>query len=140
MNKLQKNAWINLAITIIAALIMAISIAVIATSNTRGIVWVIILVLAGCAIGPPVAYFAYKDESKYDERERMIRRRAFYWSTHASKLFLTLVCFVPFLIISGQSDIPVYYLPIILCGFLLIEETIQSLIILFQCTKEQDDG
>jgi hypothetical protein len=140
MNKLQKNAWFEFAMVIIATLINTVFFAYMVASNTRGIDNIIICVLVGCIIGPLAFYYSYKDESKYDEREKMIRNRAFRWSTYALAFFLILSCLVPFFIIGAQGNIPVYYLPIIFWGCLLIAQTVHSFVILFQCAKEQDDG
>jgi predicted membrane channel-forming protein YqfA (hemolysin III family) len=140
MNRLQKNAWIEFGVAVIAALLSVVFITSMVASNVRGITYVIALVVACCVIGPLVASFAYKDESKYDERERMIRRRAFRWATCALILFLILACYVPFFLIGGQGSIPIYYLLIIFWGSLLITQTVHSSVILFQCAKEQDDG
>ena len=139
MNRLQKGAWIELAIVVFCVLIGAVCFAGLVASNARGITYVVILLVVGCIVGPPIAYFSYKDECKYDEREKAIRRRAFWWAAGAMIMFLCIVCFVPFFLIGGGGNMPVYYLPIIFWGCLMIAQVVQSSVILFKCTMEQQD-
>lgn len=140
MSKLQKNAWFEFGVAAIAVLINVGLITSMVASNARGLTYIVALVVACCVIGPIATYFSYKDESKYDERERMIRRRAFRWATFALVLFLILACYVPFFLIGGQGSIPIYYLLIIFWGCLLITQTVHSSVILFQCAKDRGDG
>lgn len=139
MTRLQRNAWIELSIMILFTLANGIIFKFMVYSNVHGIGYVIFLILASCIIGPPIFYFCYKGESKYDEREKMIRRKAFSWSMFALFSFLVFICLTPFFLVGAQGNIPVYYLPIILWGCFLIAQVVLSSVILILCELEQSD-
>jgi len=140
MSKLQKNAWTEFGVAIIAVLINVGLIISMVASSAHGLPYIVALAVACCVIGICGVYSAHKDEAQYDEREIMIRRRAFRWATFALILFLILGCYVPFFIIGGQGEIATYYLLIIFWGCLLVTQTVHSSVILFQCAKEHGDG
>jgi len=139
MTRLQRNAWIELGLMALFTLVNCFLLKFLVNSNARGVLYVVILILVGCIVGPPIFYFCYKDESKYDEREKMIRRKAFSCSMFALVFFLVFICFVPFFLIGGQGSMPVYYLPIIFWGCILIAQVVMSSVILILCELEQAD-
>lgn len=139
MSRLQKNAWVELGLMVLITLIVGICFKVLVYTNAQGIEYVIILILVGCIVWPPLFYFAYKDELKYDEREKMIRRKGFFWSVFAVVFYLIFACQVPFFIVGAQGNIPVRYLPMIFWGCLLIGQVVQSSVILILCELEQAD-
>ena len=136
MNRLQKNAWLELGVVAVCILIGSVCFKFMVASNTQGMTYVVITIVVGCIVGPPVAYFSYKDECKYDEREKAIRRKAFSWSAGAMMIFLILSCFIPFFLIGGAGSMPVYYLPMIFWGCLLVAQVVMSSVIIFKCVTD----
>ncbi len=139
MNRLERNAWIELLGVFALTAIMAVIFADLVKKNTSGLIFVMIIIVIGSVFAVIFGIITYKIESKYDEREKKIRNKAFCISAIAMAGCLILMCFVPFFLIGGKGSIAVYYLPMIFCGCLLIGQVVQSSVILFQCAKEQAD-
>ncbi len=77
---------------------------------------------------------------RFDEREKMINRRAFIVAAVAMAIFLGCACTLPFAVLGGQSVIKVYYLPLIFIGTLLTAQFVHSAAVLVMCALEDDDG
>ena len=139
MNRLEKNAWIELFGVFALTVLMGMMFAFLVRINASGLSNVIILIVVGSVSLVVIGIITYKIESKYDEREKKIRNKAFSIATMAMVLCLVLMCFIPFFLIGGKGSIAVYYLPMIFCGCLFIAQVVMSSVILFQCAKEQTD-
>jgi len=55
MNRLQKNAWIEFGVAVIAALLSVVFVTSMVASNVRGITYIIALVFTCCVIGRPLS-------------------------------------------------------------------------------------
>jgi hypothetical protein len=139
MNRLERNAWIELFGVFALTMLMAVIFACLVKTNASGLIYVMIIIVTGSVSAVIFSIIAYKIESKYDEREKKIRQKAFSISVMALSGCLLIMCFVPFFLIGGQGSIAVYYLPMIFCGCLFISQVVMSSVILFQCAKEQSD-
>jgi peptidoglycan/LPS O-acetylase OafA/YrhL len=141
MNKLQKSAWINLAVSTICLPIAIILMYVMARSNAKGIRYILIFFIGGSLTSLTLFLIFRKKgpEAGFDEREKEIYKRAFIWSAYALAVFLACVCFVPFFALGGGSNVPVFYLPVIFCCTLFFAQFVHSATVLIQCQLEAED-
>lgn len=142
MSKLQKSAWFNLIMVTVCTIIVLINIFLLARHNAKGIDYLIICLVVG-AVATPTLYILQKKkgiESKFDEREKTINRRAFVISVFGMVVFLAGACIIPFFVLGGQNVIKVYYLPVIFFSSLFAAQFVQSMAIIIQCAMEEDDG
>ena len=91
-------------------------------------------------LGICVFYRKKSPEAGFDEREKMIYRRAFWMAACALTVFLGCICIIPFFVLGGQNVIKVYYLPLIFLGSLFASQFVHSVAILVMCALEDDDG
>lgn len=142
MTKLQKSAWINLSGMTVLAIILTASILYLAHRNATGVVYLVVCVVVPILVSPWLYIYRRKNslESRFDEREKMIYRRAYMLSAFGLAIFLAYACILPFFVLGGQSVIKVYYLPLIFTGALFIAQFIHSAAILVMCALEGDDG
>jgi hypothetical protein len=139
MNRLERNAWIELIGVAISIALLGVIFTHFVKINASGMIFVIILIVSGIVSTAIIGVVDYKIESRYDEREKKIRQKAFRISAMALAGCLLLMCFIPFFLIGGKGGIAVYYLPMIFCCCLLVAQTVMSCVILFECAKEQAD-
>ena len=142
MSKLQKSAWFNLGMCTVCISISALCVYFLASRNAKGVDYLLVCFIVAC-LTAPITYIAYKKkgiESGFDERERMIYRRAFSIAVIGLIVFLACVCVVPFFALGGQSLIKVYYLPLIFFSSLFAAQFVHSTAILIQCALEEEDG
>ena len=100
----------------------------------------IIALIVACGVsGSAVMIFSNKEDAKYDEREQIIRLKAFRWAMCAWALVLALLCYVPFFVIGGAGNMGVYFLPAIFWCCILTAQVIYSVVILFQFRKGQSN-
>ncbi len=140
MTKLEKNALVNIVLATVFVFIGLLFFSILRKTNTQGIMYVIIVVVAG---GPTLlagVLLQNKIEAKFDEREKFIGRKAFRWSTYVLTIYALLLCFIPFFIIGGKGSIQVYYLPVFFFIGLFIGQLTESAIILIMCSLERQGG
>jgi hypothetical protein len=75
----------------------------------------------------------------FDEREKMIYKRAFVWAAIALLAFLACVCFIPFFVLGGANSVRVLYLPVIFLSTLFVGQLVHSAAVLIQCALEAED-
>ena len=142
MSKLQKSALLNLSTATVFAMISTAGILFLASVNAKGVVpWLIGLFV--CVLISPGVYVLYRKKSfevRFDEREKMINRRAFIVAAIALAMFLGCACTLPFAILGGQSVVKVYYLPLIFIATVLTAQFVHSAAVLVMCALEGDDG
>ncbi|MBN1803963.1 MAG: hypothetical protein JW837_01810 [Sedimentisphaerales bacterium] len=142
MSKLQKAAWFNLGVVTVCMIIAIPCFFFLTRINARGIDYILIWFVTACII-IPVFYFLYHKksyEAGFDEREKMINRRAFLFAAIGLTVFLACVCIIPFFVLGGQNVIKVYYLPLIFLSTLFAAQFVHSIAILIQCALEEEDG
>ena len=142
MSKLQKSAWVNLIAVTICAIIGGVAFSVLSLLNAKGIDYIFVFLIVGSLTGLCIYVFYLKKspEAGFDEREKMIYKRAFGLAACTLTVFLSCVCIIPFFVLSGQSVIKVYYLPLILFSTLFVAQFVHSTAILIQCSLEEEDG
>lgn len=141
MNRLQKAAWLNLVVMAGCVLIVGLGFAVLTELNTKGIVYALIFFAGGSLVIPAIFVFyrRWAVEAGFDEREKMIHRRAFVWSACITIVLLAGVCIVPFYVIGAQGLMHVYYLPVIFLTTLFAFQLTHTVAILIQCQLEGED-
>ncbi|MDT8300361.1 MAG: hypothetical protein RQ760_02685, partial [Sedimentisphaerales bacterium] len=115
MNKLQKSAWFNLGMVTACMIISMPCFFFLTRRNAKGVDYILIFFVVA-SITTPMFYFLYRKkgyEADFDEREKMINKRAFSFAAMGLTVFLACVCFIPFFVLGGQNVIKVYYLPLI---------------------------
>jgi RsiW-degrading membrane proteinase PrsW (M82 family) len=140
MTKLQKDAWVNL-IGIIVCLVIALPcFYILKQRDTQGLDYVIISIIVGGPTFLICILYWKKTEAGFDEREKIIQRRAYIWSTYVMTIYALLLCLIPFFIVGGGGAIPVFYLPVSFVIGLFIGQLTQSSIILVLSQQEGPDG
>jgi uncharacterized membrane protein YhdT len=142
MSKLQKSAWVNLGLVTALTLINMLMLVFMAKNNAKGVDFIIVGFVPAC-IATPIIYIVLKKKSierNFDEREKMVSKRAFMIAALGLFIFLLIVCFVPFFVVGGGNVIKVIYLPIIFNSTLLVTQFIYSMVVIIQCTMEEEDG
>lgn len=142
MSRLQKAAWFNLAMITICFIISIPCLFFLARVNAKGIEYLLTCFVIAC-ITTPVFYMLYRKksiEAGFDERKKMINRRAFSCAVMGLTVFLACVCFIPFFVLGGRNVVKVYYLPLIFLSTLFSAQFVHSIAILIQCLLEEEDG
>ncbi|MBL7216019.1 MAG: hypothetical protein ISS71_10110 [Phycisphaerae bacterium] len=131
MNRAQKEAWFGLFLGVPLVLI-------------PGGVFILISYDKGASIAPPfmlaylasmsflpwlIRHFAYRNKKQvnYDERDRLIEKRAALISYFFFWLYFVISLIIPWWVAGSEGSVPAVILPIILTGGLSIFVFIQSL-------------
>ncbi len=142
MNKLQKAAWFNLGFVTVCMIISMPCFFFLTWGNAKGVDYILIFFVVAC-ITTPMFYFLFHKkgyEADFDEREKMINKRAFSFAAMGLTVFLACVCFIPFFVLGGQNVVKVYYLPLIFFCSLFAAQFVHSMAILIQCSLEEENG
>ncbi len=142
MSKLQKSAWINLIVVSMGAIMSGAGFSLLVLLNAKGIDLILIFFIVGSltSLGVYMFYRKKSPEAGFDEREKMIYKRAFRLAACALIIFLACVCIIPFFVLGGQNIVKVYYLPLIFLSTLFAAQFVHSMSILIQCALEEKDG
>lgn len=139
MTRLQKRAWITLAGVTGCVALAGAGIGLMVHWNAKGIVNLMIFLMAGL-IGGLVSCLRYMAiEAKFDEREKKIALRAFVISSYVFVIFIWCASFIVFFIVGSKNSVPVYILPVLFLAGLFLSRFIQSAAILIQSAREQTD-
>ena len=142
MNRAQKLAW---------SLIITISTGVIAGCVGFGVLYFMIgmpkalagfafIGIAGIGGFSPLIFRKDKGKVTFDERDKLIKRRAALAGFGAAWLFVGLVCMIPFRVLGPNATISVRWLPYIFGGATLISFFANSVAILVQYGWRGKDG
>ena len=144
MSKLQKSAWFNLGIVTSGSLVAMLCFVVAGGRIEKGFNYInVILCLVTISIIIPIVLIIHRKksyESGFDEREKIINRRATVLSLSGLVVFLYLACFIPFLALGGGNTIKIIYLPVIFICTVFTAQFIHSSAILIQCALEAENG
>ncbi|MCK4959379.1 MAG: hypothetical protein KAT00_08255 [Planctomycetes bacterium] len=140
MNRLQKNAWMNLVFVTGCIVLAGAGVGFMVHLNVRGITGLVSFVISGLITGLATGLWSIRTYSGFDERERKIAQKAANYARFVQTVFWALASFVTFFIAGARESIPVYVLPVLfLCGIFLAA-FVQSATVLIQFTREQADG
>jgi uncharacterized membrane protein (DUF485 family) len=139
MNRLQRRAWIDLAIVTACVALGGAGVGLMVHLNAKGIVGLMSFLICGLIIGLISSLRSIAIQAKFDEREKKIALRAFIISSYFFVIFLGYASFTVFFIVGGKSSTPTYTLPVLFLIGLFLSQFVQSAAILIQFTREQAD-
>ncbi len=134
MNRAQKIAW-SLVITILFGFILsgiAIAILYVKVGMPRALAGFAFMGIAGLGGFSPLIFRKDKGKVTFDERDKLIKRRAALAGFATSYLFVGLACMIPFSILGPKASISVIWLPNIFGGAALSAFFVTSVAILVQ--------
>ena len=142
MNRAQKIAWSFVVTISIAFLLSCIAIAIlyIKVGMPKALAGLGFMGIAGLGGFSPLIF--RKDTGKviFDERDKLIKRRAALAGFGASYLFVGLACMIPFSILGPKASISVTWLPNIFMGTGLSLFFVTSVAVLVQYGRGGKDG
>ena len=131
MNRAQKEAWFGLFLGIPLILIPSGTFILISFDKGASFAAPFMLAYLTSMSFLPwlIRHFAYRNKKPvtYDERDRLIEKRAALTSHFFFWLYFVISLIIPWWIIGSEGTVPVIILPIILTGGLMIFVFIQSL-------------
>jgi hypothetical protein len=140
MTRLKKKAWNELVV--VFGIIVFISIPGIlhlSRQNAQGWGWLIVCTI----ISGPMILGGYLSDVKnlknYDEREQIILRKSFSIWSGVFSLYLLIFSFASFFLIGGGKTVPVVLMPVMVLTGIVLAQCAQSVVILTQCAKEDDE-
>ena len=139
MTRLQKWAWINLAVTTVGVALGGCGVGLIVHLNVKGMVGLMAFLVCGLITGLISCLRSVANQSKLDERERKIVLRAFVISSYIFFLFFWCASFTTLFIVGGKGSVAAYTLPVLFLIGLFVSNFVQSAAILIQFAREQAD-
>ena len=134
MNRAQKIAW-SLVITVSLGAILsgtAFAILYVKVGMPRAQAGIAFLAIAGLGGFSPLIFKKDKGQVTFDERDKLIKRRAALAGFATSYLFVGLACMIPFSILGPKASISVTWLPKIFAGAAISSFFVHSVAILVQ--------
>jgi hypothetical protein len=144
MNKAQEEAWLGLFLGV--PLILIPCGVCVFISYDRGMTFAPLFMLAYLASISFLPWFfrlfSYKNTKQvtYDERDRLIEKRAALISYFFFWLYFVIACIIPWWFTGSKGSVPVITLPVILIGGLSIFVFIRSLATLILYGRGGGDG
>jgi len=142
MNRVQKIAW-SLVITISLGFILsciAVAILYVKLGMPKALAGLGFMGIAGLGGFSPLIFRKDKGKVTFDERDKLIKRRAALAGFATSYLFVGLACMIPFSILGPKASISVTWLPNIFMGAALSAFFVTSVAILVQYGWGGKDG
>jgi len=134
MNRVQKIAW-SLVITTLSGFILsciAVAILYVKFGMPKAVAGLGFMGVAGLGGFSPLIFKKDKGKVTFDERDKLIKRRAALAGFATSYLFVGLACMIPFSILGPKASISVTWLPNIFGGAALSAFFVTSVAILIQ--------
>jgi len=134
MNRAQKMALTMVITTLSAFLLSCIAVAILyfKVGMPRALLGFLLMCLSGLAGFSPLIFKKDKGKVIFDERDKLIKRRAALAGFGTSYLLVGLVCMIPFFILGPKASISVIWLPNIFMGAGLSAFFVTSVAILVQ--------
>ena len=140
MNRLQKKAWTEMIAAIILIVLITIPymlhLSKQSTPALSGFIIYIVIVGFILLIGH---LNEVKNIKQFDEREHFIYEKSSSLSTYVFILYLLAFSFISFCVIGPEHTVPVVWMPVMVLTGYVLAQCIQSIAILLQCAKEDDD-
>ncbi len=142
MNRLQKIAWSLVTTISLGFVLSCIAVAILYAKvgmpkALAGFAFMGIAALGGFS---PLIFKKDKGKVTFDERDRLIKRRAALAGFGMSYLFVGLACMIPFSVLGPKANISVRWLPMIFMGAALSSFFAHSAAILVQYGWRSKDG
>jgi hypothetical protein len=132
MNRLQKISW-SVVITISTGFVVsciAVAILYFKVGFPRASAGLAFLGIAGLGGFSPLIFGKDKGKITFDERDKLIKRRAALAGFAMSYLFVGLACMIPFSVLGPKALISVRWLPMIFMGAALSSFFVHSVAVL----------
>lgn len=134
MNRWQKIAW-SLVVTISTGVIAgctAFTVLYFKVGMPKALAGFTFIAIAALGGFSPLIFRKDKGKVTFDERDKLIKRRAALAGFGASYLFVGLACMIPFSVLGPKATISVTWLPTIFAGVGLSMFFVHSVAILIQ--------
>ena len=134
MNRVQKIAW-SLVITTLSGFILsciAVAILYVKFGMPKAVAGLGFMGVAGLGGFSPLIFKKDKGKVIFDERDRLIRRRAALAGFTAAYLVVGLACMIPFFVLGPKANVSVIWLPMIFMGAGISHFFVHSVVILEQ--------
>ena len=139
MNRLERNAWIELAAVTFCMAVIGLGLARLVRSNAGGLAYLAIGLIGGL----PALLLGYlqrvAEQKRLGEREKQIAQKAFTLAAYTFVTFFGCSAFILFFIVGGAGQVPVYTLPAIFVGGFGVAQFTESAAILIQFAREKAD-
>lgn len=134
MNRVQKIAWFFVVTILLAVLLAggAVGILYVKVGMPKALAGLGFLGIAGLGGFSPILFRKDKGLVTFDERDKLIKRRAALAGFATSYLFVGLACMIPFFVLGPQANVSVTWLPMIFMGAGLSSFFAHSVAILVQ--------
>ncbi|MGB2809644.1 MAG: hypothetical protein WBC22_18020 [Sedimentisphaerales bacterium] len=134
MNRVQKIAWSFVVTISVAFLLSCIAIAILyfKVGMPKALAGIGFMGIAGLGGFSPLIFRKDKGRVTFDERDKLIKKRAALAGFGTSYLFVGLACMIPFSILGPKATISVTWLPNIFMGTGLSLFFVTSVAILVQ--------
>jgi len=134
MNRAQKMAWL-LVITISVAVLLAggaVGILYVKVGMPKALAGLGFLGIAGFGGLGPLIFKKDKGKVEFDERDKLINRRAALAGFGSAYMVVGLACMIPFFVLGPDRSISVNWLPMIFMGTGITHFFVHSVAILVQ--------
>lgn len=135
MNRVQKIAWLFVITISLAVSLSAVAVGILYAKfgfSKPMAVGLAFLAIAGIGGLGPLIFKKDKSPVAFDERDGIINQRASLAGFAASYLVVGIACMLPFFILGPESQIPVFWLPMIFMGAGISSVFTRSVVILIQ--------
>jgi len=118
MNRAQKIAWSLVIIISVSFILSCIAVAIlyVKIGMPKALVGFVLIGIAGLGGFSPLIFRKDKGKVTFDERDKLIKRRAALAGFGTSYLFVGLACMVPFFVLGPNNSISVTWLPMVFGG------------------------
>ncbi|MHC4621869.1 MAG: hypothetical protein ACYTEQ_29370 [Planctomycetota bacterium] len=134
MNRWQKIAWYNVVVIVVTLALTGVVVGLLAFVVGMPLAYVGLGLLGflGLLGLSPILFRAKPGEVPFDERDRLIGRRAAVAGFGSAFLVVGLACMMPFFILGPRASISVVWLPLIFGGAGISQWLAHSVVILAQ--------
>lgn len=136
MTKLQKDSLINFILVTVSMLISIACFTLMRKFNTRGVEYVVIVLVSGSICGLAGMIFVKKHFRYLDERQLLLCLKASRLSAYTFVIYIIALCMIVFFIIGGKGKIDVYYLPVAAFIGLFLSQLVETSMLFFADTVE----
>ena len=118
MNRMQKMAWSMVIATLLGVVASAVAVALLyaKVGMPKALAGLAGMSLAGLGGLSPLIFRKDRGNITFDERDRLIKRRAALAGFGTAYMLVGLACMIPFFILGPKATISVRWLPLIFMG------------------------
>lgn len=142
MNRTQKMARLMVITTLSGFILSCIAVAIlyVKVGMPKAVAGLGFMGVAGLGGFSPLIFKKDKGKVIFDERDRLIKRRAALAGFSAAYLVVGLACMIPFFVLGPKANVSVIWLPMIFMGAGISHFFVHSVVILEQYGWGGKDG